>query len=82
MPRKPFSSTPFSIACINLAYQGKRASGSQFNLDFKKDYDDDIGEVSINPQDLSRVIINLITNAYDALEDKYNLLSEEEQKEF
>ena len=73
---------PFFNSCINLAYQGKKAAGSAFNVDFKKDYDDTIGEVEINPQDLSRVIINLITNAYDALEEKNNALSENEQKEF
>ena len=73
---------PFLNSCINLAYQGKRAAGSKFNLDFKKDYDDTIGEVEINPQDISRVIINLVTNAYDALEDKSNALSEEDRKEF
>ena len=73
---------PFINSCINLAYQGKRSAGSTFNLDFKKDYDDDIGEIEINPQDISRVIINLVTNAYDALEDKYNSLAEEDKKNF
>ena len=73
---------PFLNSCANLAYQGKRAAGSQFNVDFKKEYDDSIGEIEINPQDISRVIINLITNAYDALEDKSQTLSEESKHNF
>ena len=73
---------PFLNSCINLAYQGKRAAGSKFNVDFKKDYDDNIGEAEINPQDISRVIINLVTNAYDALEEKSKKLSEQEKANF
>ena len=71
---------PFFNSCLNLAHQGKRAVGSKFNVNFVKDYDDKVGEIEINPQDISRVIINLITNAHDALEEKYNALSEEEKR--
>ena len=37
-------------SCVNLAYQGKRSSSTGFNVDFKKEYGDDIGEVEIHPQ--------------------------------
>ena len=73
---------PFINSCVNLAYQGKRAAGSTFNVDFKKDYSKELQEIDINPQDISRVVLNLITNACDALEEKQKVLSEEEQKSF
>ena len=60
----------FLDSTINLAYQGKRTSSKEFNVDIKKAYDENIDKVSINPQDISRVILNLITNACDAVEDK------------
>ena len=72
----------FLESCVNLAYQGKRSSGSKFNVDIKKDYGEDIGELEVNPQDISRMVLNLITNACDAVEEKSNQLSEEERKKF
>ena len=67
----------FLDSCVNLAYQGKRSSGSNFNVDFKKDYSDDLQEVEINPQDVSRVVLNLIGNACDAVEEKFKKLAKE-----
>ena len=72
----------FVDSCVNLAYQGKRSSGSKFNVDFKKDYDDDIKKMDINPQDISRVVLNLITNACDAVEEKSSQLAEEDKKNY
>ena len=73
---------PFINSCVNLAYQGKRAAGSQFNLDIKTNYNDDIKEMEINPQDISRIVLNLVTNACDALEEKQLSLEGEEKKAF
>ncbi len=60
----------FLDSTINLAYQGKRTSSKEFNVDIKKSYDEQIDKVKLNPQDISRVILNLVTNACDAVEDK------------
>ena len=60
----------FLDSTINLAYQGKRTSSKEFNVDIKKSYDEQIDKVKINPQDISRVILNLVTNACDAVEEK------------
>ena len=60
----------FLDSTINLAYQGKRTSSKEFNVDIKKTYDENIDKVTINPQDVSRVILNLVTNACDAVEEK------------
>ncbi len=60
----------FLDSTINLAYQGKRTSSKEFNVDIKKSYDERIDKVRINPQDISRVILNLVTNACDAVDEK------------
>ena len=72
----------FLDSCVNLAYQGKRSSGSNFNVDFKKEYSDQLDKVEINPQDISRVVLNLVTNAFDALEEKSKKLPPKESDTF
>ncbi len=65
---------------INLAYQGKRVGSSGFNVEFKKNYGEGLEAVDIYPQEISRVILNLVTNACDAIESKTEILSLEEKK--
>ena len=72
----------FVDSSVNLAFQGKRSSDSGFNVDFKKEYSDTIDEVEINPQDISRVVLNLVTNACDAVEEKSKMLSKDGDKEY
>ena len=36
----------------------------------KTDYDDNIGNINIVPQDMGRVILNLITNAFYVVDEK------------
>ena len=51
---------------LRLAYHGLRAKDKTFNAATKTDYDDTIGLINIIPQDIGRVILNLITNAFYA----------------
>ena len=51
---------------LRLAYHGLRAKDKSFNATMKTDYDESIGNISIIPQDIGRVILNLITNAFYA----------------
>jgi signal transduction histidine kinase len=48
---------------INLAYHGLRAQDSTFNVKIESDLDPKIGLVDIVPQDVSRVFLNIVTNA-------------------
>jgi signal transduction histidine kinase len=41
-----------------------------FNAVLKTDYDETIGNINIIPQDIGRVILNLITNAFYAVTEK------------
>ena len=63
---------------LRLAYHGLRAKDKSFNATLKTDFDVAIGKVNIIPQDIGRVILNLITNAFYAVDEKkktgiYNL---------
>ncbi len=51
---------------LRLAYHGLRAKDKTFNAAMKTDYDESIGLIKIIPQDIGRVILNLITNAFYA----------------
>jgi two-component system NtrC family sensor kinase len=55
---------------LRLAYHGLRAKDKSFNAVLKTDYDPGIGNISIIPQDIGRVILNLITNAFYAVTEK------------
>jgi len=55
---------------LRLAYHGLRAKDKSFNATMKTDYDANIGNVNVVPQDIGRVILNLITNAFYAVDEK------------
>ena len=55
---------------LRLAYHGLRAKDKNFNATLKTDFDESIGNISIIPQDVGRVILNLITNAFYAVNEK------------
>ena len=52
---------------VNLAYHGKKAQINNFNAEVKLNLDDSIGQVTLIPQDVGRVILNIIGNAFDAV---------------
>jgi signal transduction histidine kinase len=52
---------------LRLAYHGLRAKDKSFNATMKTDFDPNIGLVNVIPQDIGRVILNLITNAFYAV---------------
>jgi len=55
---------------LRLAYHGLRAKDKFFNAILKTDFDETIGMIDIIPQDIGRVILNLITNAFYAVDEK------------
>ena len=58
---------------LRLAYHGLRAKDKNFNAILKTDYDKSIANINIIPQDIGRVILNLITNAFYATNEKAKL---------
>ncbi|HET6722000.1 MAG TPA: ATP-binding protein [Chitinophagaceae bacterium] len=55
---------------LRLAYHGLRAKDKSFNATMKTDFDESIGNIKIIPQDIGRVILNLINNAFYAVDEK------------
>jgi len=55
---------------LRLAYHGLRAKDKSFNATLKTNFDESIGKIDIIPQDIGRVILNLITNAFYAVDEK------------
>ena len=55
---------------LRLAYHGLRAKDKSFNAELVTDFDEHIGKVNMIPQDMGRVILNLITNAFYAVNEK------------
>ncbi|MEO8711600.1 MAG: ATP-binding protein [Parafilimonas sp.] len=58
---------------LRLSYHGLRAKDKSFNADFKTDFDEATGKINIIPQDIGRVILNLINNAFYAVNEKKKL---------
>mgnify|MGYP001440970827 CR=1 FL=1 len=55
---------------LRLAYHGMRARDKTFNAAFHTDLDPDIPEINIVPQDIGRVLLNLVNNAFQAVDEQ------------
>ena len=55
---------------LRLAYQGFRARDKSFNATFSTEFDNGIEKVNIIPQEIGRVILNLINNAFYAVNER------------
>ena len=55
---------------VNLAYHGMRVKDRSFKVVVEADYDDELDQLNIVPQDLSRAFINIINNACYAANEK------------
>jgi signal transduction histidine kinase len=51
---------------LNLAYHGARAEKQDFNIALERSFDPAAGEVDVFPQDITRVLLNLIANGFYA----------------
>ncbi|GAA0877547.1 hypothetical protein GCM10009119_05150 [Algoriphagus jejuensis] len=56
--------------CLGLSYHGLRAKDKSFQADFKTDLEPNLPKVEVIRQDLGRVLLNLINNAFYAVDEK------------
>jgi signal transduction histidine kinase len=68
--KEPTNINKLADEYLRLAFHGLRAKDKSFNAVLKTDYDETIGNVNIIPQDIGRVILNLITNAFYEVGEK------------
>jgi signal transduction histidine kinase len=66
---------------LRLAYHGLRAKDKSFNATLKTDFDETVGKIDIIPQDIGRVILNLITNAFYACAERSRSTVDEKKKQ-
>ena len=57
---------------LRLSYHGLRAKDKSFNATMKTDFDPSIPKINVIPQDIGRVILNLLTNAFYVVNEKKN----------
>jgi two-component system, NtrC family, sensor kinase len=65
--------TELNVLCdeyLRLAFHGLKAKDKTFNAKFETDFDKSIGKVNIIPQEIGRVILNLINNAFYAVNER------------
>ena len=55
---------------LRLSYHGLRAKDKSFNATMKTNFDNTIGKINVIPQNIGRVILNLINNAFYAVNEK------------
>ncbi len=72
--KEPANINAIADEYLRLAYHGLRAKDKSFNATMKTNFDQSIGYINIIPQDIGRVILNLITNAFYAVDEKKKTL--------
>jgi signal transduction histidine kinase len=55
---------------LRLSYHGLRAKDKSFNADFESKFDTTLAPINVVPQDIGRVILNLINNAFYAVNER------------
>jgi two-component system NtrC family sensor kinase len=68
--KEPTNINALADEYLRLAYHGLRAKDKSFNATIKTDFDVSIGKINIIPQDIGRVLLNLINNAFYAVSCK------------
>ena len=55
---------------VTLAFHGMRANTPDFNVTLERAYDDAVGEVEMVPEEISRVFVNVMNNAFYAVHER------------
>jgi two-component system, NtrC family, sensor kinase len=68
--KEPTNINALADEYLRLAYHGLRAKDKSFNATMKTEFDETIGNINVIPQDIGRVVLNLITNAFYEVDKK------------
>jgi two-component system NtrC family sensor kinase len=73
--RRPVDLNAIVEDSLNLAYHGARAEKQEFNIKLERSFDPAAGQVDLFPQEITRVLLNLISNGvYAAMKRKAEAL--------
>jgi two-component system, NtrC family, sensor kinase len=70
--KEPTNINELADESLRLAYHSIQAKDKDFNANLVRDFELEIDEINIIPQEISRVLINLITNAFYAVNQRKN----------
>ena len=68
--KEPTDMNKLADEYLKLAYHGLRARDKSFNAHLKTEFDNSIGKINVAPQEMGRVILNVINNAFYAVNEK------------
>jgi two-component system NtrC family sensor kinase len=68
--KEPTNINALADEYLRLAYHGLLAKDKSFNAITKTDFDETVGNINIIPQDMGRVVLNLINNAFYVVDEK------------
>ena len=75
--KEPTNINALADEYLRLAYHGLRAKDKSFNATLETHFDETIGKIDVLPQDMGRVILNLITNAFYASNERKQISKNE-----
>ncbi len=67
---------------LRLSYHGLRAKDKSFNATMETSFDPNLPKIAVVPQDIGRVILNLITNAFYAVSEKSKVESQKKESNY
>jgi two-component system NtrC family sensor kinase len=65
---------------LRLSYHGLRAKDKDFNAEMVTNFEKDLPKLAVNPQDIGRVLLNLINNAFQAVHESSNRIDSKAYK--
>jgi signal transduction histidine kinase len=76
--KEPTDINPMVDEYLRLAYHGMRAKDKSFNAKCETDLDPAVGRMEVVPQDIGRVLLNTINNAFQAMAEKKKMKADYE----
>ncbi|MEP7251472.1 MAG: ATP-binding protein [Ginsengibacter sp.] len=68
--KEPVNINLIASEYFRLSYHGLRAKDKSFNAAMETNFDESIGKLNVNPQEIGRVLLNLFNNAFYAVTEK------------
>lgn len=68
--KEPVNVNLIASEYFRLSYHGLRAKDKSFNASMETHFDESIGKLHVNPQEIGRVLLNLFNNAFYAVTEK------------
>jgi signal transduction histidine kinase len=75
--RRPVAINALVEESLNLAYHGARAEKQAFEITLARSFDPTAGEADVFPQEITRVLLNLISNGFYAVTKRKDLSNNE-----